>query len=429
MNLQIFKAYSQQGLYRAIDVFNAYTEYTNTQKVMGYRFLFKFRHMEPRMCPTKQQIIDKVWGIIKNLNMFDEENQDENVDESINNPNNKTQRIAKKYRKYKSQDDKFKDENIAQELVDILLEFEPAEGEKLLKMLRDSKMVANNDGVRVDGPQGTIYSDSQSVHKIRNRAVEISIQLCKDYPYPRPMGSPEQISEIIKLRAMLTDQARDAVLNYAKKQIGSEHSSRGATGGCFIQKQAQIQMKQPSIIFPSFETIEKKINDLVERYGYDNAEYGENFLEDIFISLWMYISGHKYKNELIQRLYEEMIEMYNYCSSGLLSHLINVIQGYTDDPRYILTISIEDQCKGVIYNYLDKIIQDNYDNDDYPFITSAIDNGIKNITPVEKEQYIKFVRERVNLKTKEWKVEYGNDFISHVNPLVSKYLTLSKDEL
>ena len=45
--------------------------------------------------------------------------------------------------------------------------------------------------------------------------------------------------------------------------------------------------------------------------------------------------------------------MTKYCTTGHLSRLINVLQGYTDDKKLSIVISDEQQIKAVIYNYLD----------------------------------------------------------------------------
>ena len=60
MNVQLLKWYSQQGLSRAIDIFNEYTKFTPIHKVLGYRFLLRYRDKDPRLAPSKEQILKQM---------------------------------------------------------------------------------------------------------------------------------------------------------------------------------------------------------------------------------------------------------------------------------------------------------------------------------------------------------------------------------
>ena len=50
--------------------------------------------------------------------------------------------------------------------------------------------------------------------------------------------------------------------------------------------------------------------------------------------------------------------MHRYCSTRILSGLINSIQGFTTDDNLIIKMSSEEQYKTVIYNYLDKKLKE-----------------------------------------------------------------------
>ena len=99
------------------------------------------------------------------------------------------------------------------------------------------------------------------------------------------------------------------------------------------------------------------ISQVLERIQIDTSRFkcGENMfsLYDVFSSLWSYIKKHEYCADLYKRLIEEMTSMTKYCTTGHLSRLINVLQGYTDDKKLSIVISDEQQIKAVIYNYLD----------------------------------------------------------------------------
>lgn len=66
-------------------------------------------------------------------------------------------------------------------------------------------------------------------------------------------------------------------------------------------------------------------------------------LLNILLKVWTYISSHKNREEMEQRLFEELIDMAGTCSSGFVSRLINVISGFGD---FNFTMSWEDQICG-----------------------------------------------------------------------------------
>jgi len=73
-------------------------------------------------------------------------------------------------------------------------------------------------------------------------------------------------------------------------------------------------------------------------------------LADLFLSLMTYIQLHKHKNELLDRLNEELADMSGTCSTGHMSRLVNVIQGFTE--RYKIELNPEIEIRKHIFNYM-----------------------------------------------------------------------------
>jgi hypothetical protein len=92
------------------------------------------------------------------------------------------------------------------------------------------------------------------------------------------------------------------------------------------------------------------VEEAIERILIDETKFSHNGLvfdlESVFYALWRFIHTLEHIAELRLRLVEELVEMNKYCSTGHLSRLINVIQGFTD--RYAIRISDLEQITAAL---------------------------------------------------------------------------------
>lgn len=129
----------------------------------------------------------------------------------------------------------------------------------------------------------------------------------------------------------------------------------------------------------------KKVDKSLHRIYTDDTEYRNGItLLLLFQSVLTFIDNHKNKDELNKRLIQELIDMSNLCATGLLSRLLNVIQGY-DNNKYPIKLSIQDELYAKmsykihkeleIYEYKDLILNDmTYNNKAYlEFIIAFIE--------------------------------------------------------
>ena len=84
-----------------------------------------------------------------------------------------------------------------------------------------------------------------------------------------------------------------------------------------------------------------KVELSLKRIDFDRALYNTVRLSDILIRLWAYIHSSPHKDEMLNRLIEELEEMSGTCSSGFIGRLANVISGFEETLK--VTISFEDQ--------------------------------------------------------------------------------------
>lgn len=138
------------------------------------------------------------------------------------------------------------------------------------------------------------------------------------------------------------------------------------------------------------------IHNVLDRVQYDVSMFGSVTLFSVFTALWNYISQHEHREELTRRLVEEIVAMDNYCSTGHLSRFLNVFQGFTDDPKLMITISTKDQMWSVISHHLNKKME------------KADDKILDAMISDDKTIFLNFVKLSIAPQLKTWLKEYGN---------------------
>ncbi len=105
----------------------------------------------------------------------------------------------------------------------------------------------------------------------------------------------------------------------------------------------------------------KKIKTSIKRCILDNTLYSEYYLSliQLLIRTYYYILSHPYKDELLPRLFQELEEMADTCSTGHIIRLVNIFSGYED----VVSIPIEDEIKACIFARLEKIIYEKTDEE------------------------------------------------------------------
>lgn len=123
-------------------------------------------------------------------------------------------------------------------------------------------------------------------------------------------------------------------------------------------------------------------------FSYQSSQFT---LWNVFVGLWEFISLQPFTENLKTRLCEELCAMNNYCSSGHLSRLVNVLQGFTTIPELTIRISNYDQIKAVISHYLNREL------------SQASEDLVQD---TDSKDFLLFVQERINLKLNDWRAEY-----------------------
>ena len=209
---------------------------------------------------------------------------------------------------------------------------------------------------RIGGNNRTIYDNAQNVHasSIEKSVNDVLQQLCTivpileinrvqiDYDYVY-----HEIEDILKEKHFTCDKVC--------KNNNSEEIK-------FCGNECQKQFEK-----------EDKIRIALNRIKMDRVLYTNfnNTLSNIFVRLWSYIVESEYKDEMVQRLLEELEEMSGTCSSGFASRLVNVISGF--DEELTIRISIEDQIVANFSGRLNARAQRILDKDS-PFYTEKLND-------------------------------------------------------
>lgn len=354
MDIQVLKTYTQQGLCRAVDILNFPHEFPVRTRLLGFRFLLQYHHMDRVIAPTKKQIVQKMKVMIDEY--YTRGTQESN--------------------------------SVLMELVDMLIDFSPADGRDLLAYLREKQLTANNAGpVAVNtAPECTVYADSQNVH---NASVSESVRKVAKYITSKfgmkfgddPEGKKKKIEHYDKVRSLLC------------------------------------------IMFGN------EVDPVIERLYIDNAHFNIGYtVDEVFMAVlnWIDHEVKRYTHEkrvfpvkdVMIRIKEELIEMKNYCSTGLLSRVVNSIQGFTEDVQLEIRLSDKDQIKSVVFNHLNRSIQEHDDAD-------IMDGMISEDGP-ERQKFLDFVQAEMTKCIPGWKAEYGDDIVGHLGAIVGEYVGINE---
>lgn len=110
----------------------------------------------------------------------------------------------------------------------------------------------------------------------------------------------------------------------------------------FKEVYEEIRKLTKSVEYYKEKEDRKKIKNSLNRIFIDRALYSKmNYtLENILIKVWLYIKSSDFKDEMIKRLLEELIDMSGWCSSGAAFRLLNVLSGWGE---FSMRISWSDQ--------------------------------------------------------------------------------------
>lgn len=146
--------------------------------------------------------------------------------------------------------------------------------------------------------------------------------------------------------------------------------------------------------YPEYEKKKVIIQKSLDRIKTDGTIFRNDItLSKAYDKVIEYIDNSKYKSELYKRLGEELIEMNGLCSTGFLSRLLNVIQGFPELPESLtLNINPKDEIYSNIQTYLNKEIMDDENSEKILDALSSLCDSFN------RELIVKFISEKIKVK-------------------------------
>jgi hypothetical protein len=281
---------------------------------------------------------------------------------------------------------------------------------------------------RIEGNVRTIYDNKQNVHseKIEESVKKILEVLCceptmkienfeVDFSYIRNEINTILKDKRLKINNKTDLETKDRMLFknkfiskinclYCGVYIGFIYSNNKKCNYC---KENNVECYTSSVDseYCSQECKENTIMDnkiklSLNRIEMDRILYTNLTLSKILIKLWSYIQKNDYRDELMERLLEELEEMSGTCSSGFVSRLVNTLSGFSE---LSIHISFEDQLVsnfiGRLNSYTKKITELDspfyndklYDVIELFILNNNINSKYRKNTPMKKiiDDYLK----------------------------------------
>uniref|UniRef100_A0A6C0I5S7 Uncharacterized protein n=1 Tax=viral metagenome TaxID=1070528 RepID=A0A6C0I5S7_9ZZZZ len=227
------------------------------------------------------------------------------------------------------------------------------------------------------------------------------------YPIPRDINVPPipRIIEVKKPSSSIYDDGQNvhnSTINQTTLNTASE----------LINKYNPYTVKLDFVYYKtkSFDELPpakiEKVDKSIHRINTDTATFGKGFtLYTLYQSLLNLIDKHPQKNDLNERLLDELIDMSGKCSTGHLSRLVNVLQGFDTDINVKVKININDE----IYAKIKHVIEKNIVNAD------NMDELMEDMLSENKTEYIKYVKDLIDTKIEEIIKEYEH---LHTNDII-----------
>ena len=253
----------------------------------------------------------------------------------------------------------------------------------------------------------TIGDDKEIDYKIRSNALDVLIQ----------KGNNINIEKAKKiLESMSFDSSVKTIYNNKQNIHTKKIEKYSMKILSLIEKKSYTSENVEGVLddikkqlLNTVETIEDKEAILfsLKRIDIDNSTYGKNnlSLKMVFVKLWHYINNSQYKNELIQRLKEEVIETAGWCSTGFVFRILNVLSGY---DYFGNSISWKDQISANLGARMNKRIM-NLEPEERDLI--IVEMGIESKKYDERKNYLNFFRKNFSSVREELYEEYKE----HVN--------------
>ena len=249
-----------------------------------------------------------------------------------------------------------------------------------------------------------IYNDRQNIHNEHlDKSVKIVMEIIMNLKLKNnenkeklELTYDDMCNEIILLFCLQNDiELTEHNLNISNIEIKNETLVvQLTTEDDYIITQEKVETVPSEII--KLNSIKSSLGRFqLDRSVYSNVPRTQTY----FIKVWNIINQHEHKEELIKRLFEELIDMNGTCSTGHTSRLVNIFSGFELNGEIIkLNIDCKSEMTAVTMAKINKIIQDlslSSSQEDEKYQSDLIDEMMWNINLEKRVNLNKFLRENI----------------------------------
>jgi hypothetical protein len=170
----------------------------------------------------------------------------------------------------------------------------------------------------------------------------------------------------------------------------------------------------------------EKIDETITRLENDVTKFKDGIkIHMVYEKILSIIFKSKHKDELIKRLAEELVDMNQLCSTGHLSRLINVLQGFEDIPdQFKIKINPKDEIYANISTFITTEIQTSEDPDSL----------LMDMVSHDKKLFFPFLIHIMKLKYQELLKQYQNvidenKLQEYIQEAIKNYLNNEQDAI
>jgi hypothetical protein len=369
MEIQLKPIYNNQSFNHALNIFNEGSG-SGKLEIMCLRYLYQFRDKNNKS-PTIIQL------------------------------EKKTKELFEKYKCIYTSIEEKRKENIMEilsEISDIYYTHSQNDKNELIRSLEIFKRNCQRNNQR-NNERNNERKNIQT-NRVRRRIVEIDDDtiikkkkvIKTVYEDKQNVHNTDVNKSVLKCMTNLYNQYK------TKLEIGNEEQ--------ILKNKDYFMENIKNILIKKYENERNLLENSINYFKTNIATFGIGLtLRDTFICLYLWILQHKYKEELEKRLIEELKEMQGYCTTGRLARLVNVMQGYTDDEKFLIKMNEKDRTFSIVTTFLEKKIKE-CENEN-------ILDGMLSFT----EDYKNYIREILTETILDWLKEGENleDIVDSIN--------------
>jgi len=172
------------------------------------------------------------------------------------------------------------------------------------------------------------------------------------------------------------------------------------------------------------KNFEAEIKNAMIRIQIDRATYGHSNLTlvSILVKIWGYIEESEHREELENRLMEEIVESNNKCSSGYVGRLVNTLSGFDHDMSII--ISFKDQIVANLEGRLNAKARGIMDDTFRDLVLEEMTVPVHHFD--QRGNFLKFFRENISQIREEMYQEFkefmdDSDYDMHFRSAIMSY--------